>query len=168
MLTEGQKNYLAKLPPERAEDIITVHPYNPQTKEIANEVIEQIKGVVPDADARFMGASALGISGQNDVDIYIICPPEMKEIYLSKLSPVFVEHVKNKWQWFKDGVEVSVYLSDPSDYKFQEQLKIFDILKTNPEVLKKYKLLKESVSGKTYRDYQIAKYEFYNKELGIN
>ena len=168
MLTEGQKNYLAKLPPERAEEIITVNPYDHKTTEVAEEIISQIIATLPEADTRFMGASALGISGQNDVDIYILCSPEMKDVYLSKLTPVFGEQVKNKWQWFKEGIEVSVYLSDPSDYKFQEQLKIFEILKNTPEVLREYELLKQSVSRKTYNEYQIAKYEFYNKTLGLS
>lgn len=167
MLTSGQKNYLSKLPKERMESIITVLPYNPKTETISEKVIKQIKETIPEVDVRYMGASALKISGQNDVDIYVITPKEIKENYLSKLIPQFSEQVKNKWQWHDDGIEVSVYLSDPEDFKFKEQLEIFEIFKVKSEITKEYETLKESMNGRTYGEYQTAKYEFYNRVLGI-
>jgi len=167
MLTEGQKNYLNNLSNERSEGLITITPYNPKTDLIAEKVVKQIKEILPESDIRYMGASALKISGQNDVDIYIISTNDLKETYLSKLSVKFGNQIKRKWQWFDDGIEVSVYVSDPSDAKFQEQLRIFDILKHTPEILKKYEVLKESMNNRSYKEYQIAKYEFYNKVLGL-
>ena len=115
-----------------------------------------------------MGASALKISGQNDVDIYVITPNGTRENYLSKLSAKFGEQTKDKWQWHDEDIEVSVYLSDPEDFKSKEQLNIFEIFSNRPEIAKEYETLKESMSGKSYREYQIAKYEFYNRILGIN
>lgn len=168
MLTEGQKNYLAKLPPERANRTIKINSYDPRTKEIAEAIINRVKEIIPEADIRFMGSSSLGISGQNDVDIYIICPAELREAYSSKLSYVPLEKLQNKWKGSKDEIEISVYLSNSEDPKFKEQLDIFKILKNNPQILKDYKDLKRSMNGKTYKDYQIAKYEFYNHVLGIN
>ena len=167
MLTQGQKDYLSKLNPEMANSSVHVESYNPHTKLVAEEVINTIKGQIPEADVRFIGASALGISGLNDVDIYVICPVELKESYLSKLEDLFGEQIKNQWQWMKNGFEVSVYLSDPEDKSFKEQIKIFNILKNNPKILKEYKDLKHSMSGKSYKEYQMAKYEFYNMILDI-
>lgn len=166
MLTEGQKNYLARLTKERLENIVNVFPYNPKTEAIAEKVMNQIKEVIPKADVRYMGASALKISGQNDVDIYIMTPNNVKEDYLSKLSVKFAEQNKKKWQWHDDGIEVSVYLSDPEDFKFKEQIAIFEIFKTKPEITKGYEVLKELMNGKSYGEYQKAKYEFYNRVLG--
>ncbi len=129
MLTEGQKNYLSKLDPSRANAPVFVFPYNPKTEGVAEKTMCKIKEVIPNADIRYMGASALKISGQNDVDIYVITPEEIKEEYLSKLVPILREQVKKKWNWDEDGLEVSVYLSNPADSKFQEQLDIFDVFK---------------------------------------
>lgn len=168
MLTEGQKNYLMKLSPERADSIIKIKPFNSSLAFIANRIIEKIKKEVSTADPRFMGASALGISGQNDIDIYVICSQDLKEGYVLKLGKIFGEQTKSKWHWFEEGQEVSVYLSDPEDDKFKEQLEIFKIFKNNQQILKDYENLKTSMNGKTYREYQIAKYEFYNQVLGIN
>ena len=165
MLTEGQKDYLNKLTPERAGEIINISPYNPKTEIISNKVTDRIRQIIPEADIRYMGASALKISGQNDVDIYIICPALLKENYLLKLTPELGQWVKNKWQWHEDEIEVSVYLSDPEDIKFREQLETFKIFKDDPRILKEYEILKESMSGQIYKEYQTAKYEFYNHIL---
>lgn len=91
----------------------------------------------------------------------------MREVYLRKLSEIFGKQSKNKWQWEEDKYEISVHLSDPDDKKFQEQLDIFALFKSRPEVLKDYEKLKNSMNGKSYKEYQIAKYEFYNKVLGL-
>mgnify|MGYP001570464149 CR=1 FL=1 len=96
MLTEGQKNYLSKLDPERASMPVSIKPFDPHTQIVAEKVIKKIKKQISEADIRFMGASALGISGQNDVDIYIICPADLREVYLTKLSEIF----GNQLNWF--------------------------------------------------------------------
>ena len=55
----------------------------------------------------------------------------------------------------------------PKDQKQKEQIEIFEIFKNSPEILKEYEELKLSMNGKTYKEYQIAKYEFYNRVLGL-
>jgi GrpB-like predicted nucleotidyltransferase (UPF0157 family) len=176
MLTEGQKKYLSKLSSEKADNIISIKPYDPKTSALADKIISKIKDEIPDVDVRFMGASALEISGQNDIDIYVITSGKNKETYKNILNKIFPELSGNintlvnfhKWNWEDKGLEVSVYLSNPEEQKFQEQLDIFDLLKSNQNILKEYENLKLSMNGKTYKEYQTAKYEFYNRVLGIN
>src|SRR4051812_41510271 len=121
MLTEGQKNYLEKLSIERAHNPISIRPFDTRIPALAENVINQICEMLPQADVRFMGASALGISGQNDIDIYILCFESNREESASQLSKIFGEIKNKKWNWFRDGIEISVYLSDPEDNKFKEQ-----------------------------------------------
>jgi len=168
MLKEGQKRYLTSLSPERANRAVSIKPYDPRTATIAREVINRIKQRFPEADVRFMGASALGIAGQNDIDIYILCPPDRSDGYFKELSKIFEGRVRNKWRWLENGYEISVHISDPQEPKRKEQIEIFRIFKTRPEVLKEYETLKISMNSRSYRDYMVAKYEFYNKVLGIN
>lgn len=168
MLTLGQKDYLSKLDSARANSSVQIKPYDPHTRIVAQKVIKIIKEKIPDADVRFMGASALGIAGQNDIDLYVICVDAQNKQYTSILRNIFGEKIKNKWHWFEDGYEISVYLSDPNEKKFKEQLDIFAAFQNNPIILKEYEKLKISMDGATYRDYQIVKYEFYNRVLGIN
>lgn len=167
MLTSGQKEYLTKLSPERANQAIKIKPYDPHTRIIAANVIKIIKEKIPDADIRFMGASALAIGGQNDVDLYIVCLKALHAEYDFRLTSVFGKRIKNKWHWFVHGYEVSVYLKNLDDKKFQEQIAIFELFKNNLSVLKEYEDLKISLDGVRYQEYQIAKYEFYNRVLNI-
>lgn len=167
MLLPGQKDYLSKLSPERAMAKVSVKPWDLRILPVAENIIKRIKNKIPEADVRFMGASALKISGQNDIDIYVLCSDEIKDAYTEKLKELFGEKTKEKkWKFIEDGFEISVYISNPEDQKQKEQIEIFEIFKSNPKILKEYEELKLSMNGKTYKEYQIVKYEFYNRVLG--
>ena len=69
MLTENQKKYLKTIP---ADKIIKIVPFDPKTRDIVKSIRQKINN---DAGIKlgvnFMGASALGISGQGDIELYI-------------------------------------------------------------------------------------------------
>jgi len=167
-MTEGERKYLAELSLERAGKIIHIQPYDPKIAGVARRVMVQISNVLPDADVRFMGASALCISGQNDIDVYVLSPAEYQAHSVSQLTSIFgAEQKRAKWNWLEDGFEVSVWVRDPNTLKIKEQLRIFELFSTRPDILKEYEALKCSCNGKTYFQYQVAKYDFYNRVLGI-
>ena len=165
MLSSDEQNYLDHLPPEKAEEIIFIKPYDPRLENIANDVIQEIHATIPDANIKFMGASALGISGQNDIDIYVLGSSGKLGGWILKLNELFGEQIKGKWQFDQDGFEVSVYAANPEDPNQKKQIEVFEKLKEDPALLKEYEALKESMNGKSYKDYQIRKYEFYHKLL---
>lgn len=168
MLLPGQKDYLSKLPPERAMAKVSIKSWDSRIPSVAESVVKKIKNKIPEADVKFMGASALGISGQNDIDIYVLCSDKEKDAYTEKLKELFGEKTKEKkWKFFEGGFEVSVYINNPEDQKQKEQIEIFEIFKNNPKILKEYEELKLSMNGKTYKEYQTVKYEFYNRVLGL-
>lgn len=168
MLLPGQKDYIFKLSPERARAKVSIKPWDSRIPAVAEKIIKKIKDKIPDADIRFMGASALKISGQNDIDIYVLCSNKDRDIYTEKLKEIFGEKTKEKkWKFLESRFEVSIYINNPEDQKQKEQIEIFEIFKNNLKILKKYEELKLSMNGKTYKEYQIAKYEFYNKVLGL-
>lgn len=47
----------------------------------------------------------------------------------------------------------------------KKQIAVIEILKNNKGLLKKYEKLKESMNGKSFREYQEKKYEFYHRIL---
>ena len=47
----------------------------------------------------------------------------------------------------------------------KQQMAVFKILKNDKEFLKKYESLKVSMNGKSFKEYQRKKYEFFNKIL---
>ncbi len=176
MLTERQKAYLAILSPKKAEKIISIEPFNPAIPAITERVMQEIRTHLPQADVRCMGSSVLGISGENDIDMYVLIDQADLQYYITSLNELFAgksgpdksqTHL-HKWYWEESGSEVTVFLSDKNDKWVKEQLKTFDLLVTHPEIVKKYEEMKGTMNGKTLKEYKIAKYEFYNKMLGIN
>lgn len=167
MLLATQKDYLDKLDPLVLNRVVQIGPFNPLAVSVARRIIQKTKNRFPGADIRFMGATALGILGEGDVDLYLLSPENEWPRYLPGLEDLFGVHKNKIWHWHEEGIEVSFYLRDPSSRKMLEQIAIFTLLKNDNRLLEEYEILKGTMNGKTYKDYQIAKYEFYNRALGI-
>lgn len=167
MLTEAQIKYLTTIPDDKK---ITLKPFNPKGLEVAAKIIADIKAVEPDLGVLHMGASALGISGQGDIDLYILCNQEDFDTYLPLLEKIFGRKVSgisiNKWNLNIDGFEIEIYLADPKTPSMKEQIDVFKKLKNNKELLGEYESIKSSASNLSFREYMRRKYEFFNKILG--
>ncbi len=167
MLTQNQEKYLNTIPPDKK---VIVSPYSPESKSIALQIISKINSEFPALEVSWIGASALGISGQNDLDLNILSKPEEYGDYLPKLKEIFGVPVKEteklvKWQWNDKGYEIELYLTDKNSEALQEQIKLFNILKSNPDLLKEYESIKEAAASRTFREYMKAKYEFFNRVM---
>lgn len=167
MLTEEQERYIQTIPEDKK---VKIYPYSPKLKDIANEFIQKIRSIDPNLEIMFMGASGLGILGQGDIDLYILSPASEFKKYLPGLIEQFGEprskhETSVAWQFERENHEVELYLTDPSSSAMKEQVKVFEILKNNPEILKAYEQLKQDSDGISFREYQRRKYEFYNKLL---
>lgn len=167
MLTKDEENYIEKIP---ADKKVKFFPYDPKIVEIAEKTISKIKNVMSDADIRFMGASALGISGQNDIDIYVLTSRSSYSKYSLKLKKLFGEPLSGisliEWNFIFDGYDVSVYLDDPEKESTKKQIKTFEILKKDKSLLSEYEKIKVGASKLSYREYQKAKYAFFHTILG--
>ena len=146
MLTLDEKTFLSKIPADKKVKFI---PYDNKTLKIANKFIFKIKNVLPDADVRFLGASALGISGQGDIDIYVLTSPDKYSRYLSKLKHIFGEPLTGtsliEWRLKVNRHEVSIYLDDPNKLSMQKQIRVFSLLKNNKKLLKEYEKIKTTM-----------------------
>lgn len=65
MLTADEEKYLLTIPLDK---IAKINAYEPEVKGVAQKIIAEIQGVVPQRKILYVGASALGIAGQNDID----------------------------------------------------------------------------------------------------
>lgn len=167
MITQTEESYLKTIDPNKT---VAISAYNPKVQEVVNELIQQIRNQNIDLEVLFMGASAIEIAGQNDIDLYILSSPKNFDMHLPKLSSIFGEpsNIVNsciEWNFQRKGFEVELYITDPTTESMQRQIKVFNILKTNLELRKRYENLKLKFNGKSYRGYQRAKYEFYNEIL---
>lgn len=168
MLTPNQEKYLLTIP---ADKIVTIKPFDPKSIHVAIAITSQIKNLYPNLDVLFLGASALGISGQGDLDIYVCCSPDEFPKHLPELKRVFGNPIKEgnfvEWNFVQDGFPVELYLTNCHHLSMQEQIRIFEVLKNNHDFLNEYDQLKQEMNGKPFRGYQKRKYEFYNKILDV-
>jgi len=170
MLTPDEQHFIDNLPVEVATKKVVIKPFSPQIQQTAKKIIYKIRNVIPDSDIRFMGASALGISGQNDIDIYVLAAEHDFSDYL----PGMINHFGNPtskspgsiaWKFLKNNYDIELYLTDPESPTMVKQIKVFEALKNNQKLLKQYEQLKEDMDGSTFKDYQIQKYGFYHNIL---
>lgn len=166
MLIKEQKKFLKTIPPSKK---VRIEPFHPRAKGIARRLIKRIGVIAPNLEVKFIGASALGVSGVRDIDLFIICPRR----HFKKYAPILTTELGKpryaktfiEWKFSRDGYDVEAYLTGPRSGLVPEQIKLFRILKRNPRLRREYQKLKESYNGKSFRAYQKAKYEFYNRIL---
>lgn len=167
MLTNDEESFLKTI---SVSQKVSIKPFDNKITEISEEIISKIKKAFSDLEVLHLGASGLGISGQNDIDIYALSNPKNFNKYLPELIKIFGKplhkHEKSiEWKFKRFGFDVEFYLTDPKSPSMQRQIQIYNILKSNKKLLKEYENLKLSFNGKNFRDYQKAKYEFYNRIL---
>lgn len=167
MITSDDKDYLSKIPMDK---IVRILPYNPKVKMVFNEINTPINGIYPKLEVKHMGASALEISGQNDVDIFAFSNPLDFDKYLPGLTKLFGEPLHRhetfiEWKFKKEDLDVEFYLTAKDSETMKKQITSFEILKNNKDLVNEYEKLKWSLNGKPFREYQEKKYEFYHKIL---
>lgn len=168
-LTKDQKKYLRKIPVNK---IVRIYPFDQKILKVSKKIIQAVKAIYPDLEIRHLGASALGISGQNDLDIYAFANPSDFGKFLPGLIRLFGKPLHEhetfiEWNFTKNGFAVQFYLTDPNSSSMKDQRKVFEILKKNGKLLSRYEILKKTMNGKSFREYQKKKYEFFNKVLKI-
>ena len=167
MLTKDELDFLNKIP---ANKKVSICPFDPKATRIAEDVIRSITNTFSDLEVKHMGASALEISGQNDIDIYAFSNPYDFGKYLPGLirlfgKPLHKHETFNEWKFSKNGFDIEFYLTAPNSETMKKQIKVFEILKNDKDLLKEYEKLKESMNGRSFREYQEKKYQFYHKIL---
>lgn len=167
MITKAEKDYLQTIDPKKK---VSIFPFDPKGETLGKEIVKQINSHFPKLEVLFMGSVALGISGQKDIDIYALAERSDFEKYIPVFEKLFGKVDKKgncvkksfiEWKFNKDGYEVEIYLTELPG----RQIKVYEILKSNKKLLKEYEDLKLIYDGKSYKDYQKAKYGFYNRIL---
>lgn len=166
MLTKDEEVFLSK----QTDRIVTVKSFDQKINVVAETIMREVKKAFPSADILFLGASSLGLSGQGDIDMYILSRPEDFESYIPGINKLFGKFKSHKydsiaWKFEREGVPVELYVTDPTSKPMKRQIGVHEALKNNPKLQKEYEELKEKFNGKSWIEMQKAKYEFYHKIL---
>src|SRR3954469_12437239 len=79
MLTLNQTNYLNHLSKDKANQIVSINPYHKEALKTAEELILEIKKLLPHTKLFFLGSVALGIAGMNDIDLSVVSSESFDE-----------------------------------------------------------------------------------------
>lgn len=167
MITKDELDFLNKIPIDKK---VYIHPFDPKAVRVAEDIIRSISNIFPDLEVKHMGATALEISGQNDIDIYAFSDPSDFDIFLPGLVKLFGEPLHShetfcEWKFKKEDFNIEFYLTAKNSKTMQRQIRVSETLKNNKDLLQEYENLKDSMNGKSFKEYQEKKYEFYHRIL---
>ncbi len=172
MLTAEQEEWLNHL---SDTNIVSIIPFNPTSEDKFLKVKTLVQALLgPDQLVRHCGSSSFGISGQDEIDIFIPTSLDKFEQTVELMKQLFGQPKSNyhlrrvRFMTEIDGKHVDVFVINESSDDWQNSLKFETILKDRPEILERYKTLKEKQSGQNVREYYRQKIEFINEVLGKN
>jgi GrpB-like predicted nucleotidyltransferase (UPF0157 family) len=169
MLTDEQEKWVNNL---SGVDVIKIIPFDPTCQEKFEKVREIIRSRFGEAvRVVHRGATSFGISGQDEIDVYVPVLPGDFDGFIDKLSELFGQPKKvyplNRAHFIThdSGKHIDVYLINEEAPSWLEGLKFEDYLRSHPEALEEYRILKEKGAGLSVREYYRRKIEFINDIL---
>jgi len=172
MLTAEQEKWIAHL---RDDDKIIIKPYDPTAPKKFELVADKIRSALgAETRVEHCGATGLGISGQDEIDIYIPVLPGDFDSLLTPLKEIFGEPrslytlERARFVTIQDGKHVDIFLINEESDGWKNGVRFETYLKTHPEALKAYRELKEEGNGLSTREYYRRKIGFINDILADN
>lgn len=113
----------------------------------------------------------MGISGQDEIDVYVPVPPDEFDSYILKMSKVFGEPrslyplERVRFSEEIEGKKIDLFLINEEHDDWINGVKFENYLKSHSKDLEKYKKLKEEMNGFSVKDYYTRKNKFINKIL---
>src|SRR5687767_13419515 len=114
MLRPEQEQWLAHL---RDDDKVVIRPYDATTQEKFESVKQKIQASLgEETRVEHRGATSLGISGQDEIDVYVPVSPSKFDSLLEPLSRVFGEPrslyplSRARFVTFERGKHIDVFL----------------------------------------------------------
>ena len=169
MIKESQEKWLAHL---SNDDKIKILPFDPSCQEKFEKIKKIVQSKLGEATrVEHHGASSLGISGQDEIDVYIPVSPSSFDGFVSLLTKLFGEPRSHyplqrvRFVTSDAGKHIDIFLINEESSDWLDSVKFENYLRSNPETLEEYRKLKESSDGLGTREYYRKKIEFINKIL---
>ncbi len=169
MITEEQQKWLEHLSDTGS---VKIAPFDPSVEQKFKTTKKQIKSILGTTTiVLHRGASALGISGQPEIDIYIPVPPDNFNKTVIALQQEFgkpysaYELERTKFIRAAAGTKLEIMVVNEFSKSWNDNETFFSYIKKHPEDLERYRLLKEEAAGLSNRAYYRKKIEFINEIL---
>jgi len=166
MLTLEQEKWIAHLSDENK---ISIVPFDPTAEEKFQRVKQRVQAALgTQTPVEHRGATSLGISGQDEIDVYVPTPEAKFDSLVDPLKNLFGEPrslyplERARFVTQEGGKHVDVFLINEEHDGWKNGVKFESYLKSHPEALEQYRLLKENGNGLSVREYYRRKTEFIN------
>lgn len=169
MLREDQKKWINHLSNNSKIKIVSFDPSSQEKFEKIKLIIQSKLGNAVKVEHR--GATSLGISGQDEIDIYIPVSPEKFDKYIASLTELFGEPRSHyaleraRFVTSEGGKHIDVFLINEESLGWMDCVRFERYLKNHPAALEEYRKLKESGNGTSTKEYYRRKIEFINSIL---
>lgn len=169
MLTIEQEKWVNHLSDENKIKII---PFDISAEEKFQKIKRKIIDCFgKDIDVRHCGATSFGISGQDEIDVYLPVLPEEFDSFVAQMEKIFgkprslypLERVR--FMTNVDEKHVDIFVINKEHESWKNSVKFEKYLRNNAEALEKYRKLKEDGGGLSVREYYRRKIEFINQIL---
>ena len=164
------RSWFMKFSPTKPVKIV---PYNPKILVIVNEFTKLLRKTIGNnVTIEHRGATALGISGVGEVDLYIMVSPKKWKKILSKLEKKFGKpgSLDHEWARFNQvykNIEFEIMLVHENCKDNIENQIFFNHLKSNKKDLERYEQLKVKYSRVSEREYYLQKDKFIKRILKL-
>ena len=168
MLSPDQGNWIDSLSDESKVKIV---PYDKSCQEKFEQVRNLIWSKLGKIQVEHCGATSLGISGQDEIDVYVPVSPELFNSYITTLTGLFGETGSHyplrraRFTNYKLGKRVDVFVINKQHIDWLNSTRFENYLKHNRDALWAYEKIKESGNGLSTREYYRRKIEFINDIL---
>lgn len=167
MLTPDQEKWVNA----RSDKKIPVVAYDPRTERLFGAVKKRIQDVLgKEVLIEHDGASSLGISGQDEIDVSISVDKSLFADYIPKLEKVFgsvksTYEDRARFEVFEEGKRIDLKIIDIAHPNYLRAKIFHKYLRAHPEETENYRILKEKCNDMTTKEYYRAKIEFINDIL---
>lgn len=167
MLTPEQEQWINSL----SERLVVIVPFDERTERLFYKVKKDIQNLLgSEVIVEHVGASSFGISGQDEIDVSVVANKDKFDEYILKLETLYGS-VQSRYD---DRARFEVKIEDKKiDLKIVDgqhpsylKGKLFEkYLRSHPNELERYRILKEDANGQTIKEYYRRKVEFMNEIL---
>jgi GrpB-like predicted nucleotidyltransferase (UPF0157 family) len=169
MITSEQEKWLSHL---SNKDKIKIIPFDQTAEEKFQRVKQRIQKILGEQTRiEHHGATSLGISGQDEIDIYIPISPNRFNPFINSLKTIFGEPrslyklERARFVTQEDNKHIDIFLINEECNAWKNGIKFEEYLHSHPESLEEYRQLKEKGNGSSVQEYYRKKTEFINRIL---
>lgn len=152
-------------------DHIKIVPYNPKAKEVFKVIKARLIKVLGNIRISHRGSTALKISGQGEIDLYVPVSKKDFNVTVKKLEkhlgkPGSLYALKRaRFVAYIDSIKIEIFVINKNDSGWKMSVRFETRLKNNPKMLRDYEKLKIKANGLSTQKYYTLKIAFINKVI---